>query len=301
MSRINLDLQALAAFLEVAQAASFRAAAERLHLSAPALSRRIARLEETLGVRLFERTTRKVTLTAAGRSFIEQARDALDALERAALGIREVSRQHTGLVTIACVPTATFSLIPRMLRLFSDRLPGVRFRLLDANESQVERHVIEGEADFGIGFLDRPLPEVDFTALAADPYVAAVHRSHPLAGRKRLLWEQLRGERLISVSRASGNRAYVDALLERNEQAGEVFLEVNRVSTVLSLTQARLGVGLVPRMAVPPDHPDLTTIALGGPAVQRTVGVMVRHGLPLKPVPQLALDLLLQAGFGGEG
>ncbi len=295
MARINLDFQAMAAFIEVAEAASFRVAAERLHLSAPALSRRIARLEETLGVRLFDRTTRRVTPTAAGRAFVAQARDAMDALERAALGIHEVSRQHTGVVTIACVPTATFWLIPRMLRLFAEQLPGVRFRLLDASESEVERQVIAADADFGLGFLERPVPDLDFTPLVADPYVAAVHRSHPLAARKRLGREQLRHERLIAVSRASGNRAYVEALLARHDLAGQVALEVNRVATVLSLVQARVGIGLVPRMAVAGDHPDLVAIPLAGPPVQRVVGVMVRHGVQLQPVPRLALDLLVQA------
>lgn len=295
MSRINLDLQELSAFVEVAECASFRAASERLHLSAPALSRRIDKLERTLGARLLERTTRRVALTPAGRAFVDPARDALDALERAALGLQETSRLRSGKVTIACVPSTTFTLVPRMLRLFAERLPGVQFRLLDSTEAQVTQHVIAGEADFGIGFMQRRAPEVDFTPLSRDPYVVAVPRGHALAGRKRIGWARLQKERLITVSRASGNRPYVDQLLQSAGDLPPVFIEVNRVSTVLSLVEARLGLGLVPRMSLPETHPGLVGVALEGASVERTIGVMARHGAPLKPVPRLALDLLLES------
>ncbi len=293
MSRINLDFQELAAFIEVAECASFRAASQRLHLSAPALSRRIDKLERTLGVRLFERTTRSVALTPAGRAFVAPAREALDTLERAALGIQEVSHVRRGKVTIACVPSTTFTLVPRLLRVLAERLPGIQFRLLDTTEGQVIQHVVAGEADFGIGFMHRSAPEIDFTALTRDPYVAAVPRSHPLATQPRLAWSRLQKERLITVSRASGNRPYVDQLIRAAGEMPPVAIEVNRVSTVLSLVEARLGVGLVPRMSLPGNHPDIVGIPLQGPGVQRTIGVMVRHGTPLKPVPRLALDMLL--------
>lgn len=302
MPRINLELQELAAFIEVVERASFRAASQQLHLSAPALSRRIDKLERTLGVRLLERTTRRVALTPAGRAFVDPAREALDALERAALGIQEVSRVRRGKVNIACVPSTTITLVPAMLRLFAERMPGVQFRLLDTTEDQVTHHVVSGAADFGIGFMGRKTPEIDFTPLSQDAYVVAVPRSHALASRKRLGWERLRKERLITVSRVSGNRPYVDRLLQGAGELPPVFIEVNRVSTVLSLVQARLGLGLVPQMALPPDHPDIAGIPLEGRSVERTIGVMVRHGSTLKPVPQLALDLLLgSAGLKNGG
>lgn len=295
MSRINLELQELAAFIEVVERSSFRAAAQELHLSAPALSRRIDKLERTLGVRLLERTTRRVSLTPAGRAFVSPAREALDALERAALGIQEVSRVRRGKVSIACVPSTTITLVPQMLRVFAERLPGVQFRLLDTAEDQVTHNVISGAADFGIGFMGRKTPEIDFTPLRQDSYIVAVPRGHALATRRQLGWDRLRKERLITVSRVSGNRPYVDQVLRGAGELPPVFIEVNRVSTVLSLVQARLGLGLVPRMALPEDHPDIIGIALEGKRVERTIGVMVRHGTTLKPVPQLALELLFDS------
>jgi len=104
MARINFDLQQLQAFLAVAERNSFRAAAEAIHLSPPALSRRIDKLETILGVKLFNRTTREVELTSLGRVFLERARTALDDLEAAMLGISEVSATRSGSVSVACVP-----------------------------------------------------------------------------------------------------------------------------------------------------------------------------------------------------
>ena len=106
MARINFDLQQLQAFVAVAERGSFRAAADHINLSAPALSRRIDKLETILGARLFNRTTRDVELTPLGRIFLERARTALDDLESAMLGIADIATHRGGRVTVACVPSA---------------------------------------------------------------------------------------------------------------------------------------------------------------------------------------------------
>src|SRR5688500_12118547 len=103
---MNFDLADLRALVAVAELGSFHAAADTLHLSPPALSRRIQKLEDVLGVRLFERTTRYVRLTVTGREFSGKARTLLDDLESALLGIQEVAAMRTGEVTVACVVSA---------------------------------------------------------------------------------------------------------------------------------------------------------------------------------------------------
>ena len=115
MSRINFDLQQLQAFVAVAERGSFRAAAEQIHLSAPALSRRIDKLETILGARLFNRTTRAVELTSMGRVFLERARAALDDLEFAILGISDIAASSSGRLTVACVPSAAIHFLPSVL------------------------------------------------------------------------------------------------------------------------------------------------------------------------------------------
>src|SRR5918994_2196133 len=112
--RINLaDLQA---FVGVAELGSFRAAADSVNVSQPALSRRIEKLEDALGVRLFDRTTRRVSLTAIGRDFSRKARSLMDDLQNSPLAIRDIAATQAGEVTVACVPSAVYYSLPEVIR-----------------------------------------------------------------------------------------------------------------------------------------------------------------------------------------
>ena len=115
---MNFDLSDLRAFVASADFGSFRAAADSLNISPSALSRRVEKLESALGVRLFERTTRKMELTVAGRSFVEKARNVLAELESSLFGMEDLGRRLTGLVTIACVPSAVSFFLPNALKAY---------------------------------------------------------------------------------------------------------------------------------------------------------------------------------------
>src|SRR5688572_17788391 len=134
---MNFDLADLRGFVAVAKLGSFRAAAEELHLSQPALSRRIEKLEDALGVRLFHRTTRKVDLTAVGREFSQRANDLLSGLEESLLGIRDVSSRVTGEVTVACIPSAIRFFLPALLKDYHQRFPGIVVRVIDQGANDV--------------------------------------------------------------------------------------------------------------------------------------------------------------------
>src|SRR3954470_13931480 len=101
---MNLDLADLRAFVVVADLRSLRYAAEAIHLSQPALSRRVEKLEDALGVRLFDRDTRNVELTTVGRDFVRKARTLLDDLDAMLMGVRDVAANRWGQVTLACIP-----------------------------------------------------------------------------------------------------------------------------------------------------------------------------------------------------
>ncbi|HAZ98043.1 MAG TPA: LysR family transcriptional regulator, partial [Halomonas sp.] len=120
-----LDLQA---FILVAELGTFHEAAQRLHLSQPALTRRIQKLEELLEVELLERTTRRTRLTPIGADFLPRARRMLEEYESSILGIRELVTHQKGTVTIACLPTAAFYFLPSVIRVFSEAWPGIRIR-----------------------------------------------------------------------------------------------------------------------------------------------------------------------------
>src|SRR5689334_1652638 len=134
---MNFDLADLRAFVAVVRLGSFRAAADELHLSQPALSRRIEKLEGALGVRLLHRTTRKVEATAVGREFSTRATELLDGLDESLIGIRDVAGRVTGEVTVASIPSAIRYFLPRILADYHRRFPGILVRVIDQGAHDV--------------------------------------------------------------------------------------------------------------------------------------------------------------------
>ena len=285
MARINYDFHELRSFVAVAELGSFRAAADELSISAPALSRRVERLETMLGTRLLERTTRRVSLTNVGRNFLEHARAALDELEGATLAITEMAAQRVGLVTLACVPSTVYYFLPEVLKTFTLKFPRIRVRIIDESANEVLTSVIDGRADFGLNFIGAQEPGIEFSPLYRESFVLAVRRDSPLAGRRRVTWSEIRDLPFVSVARTSGNRLLLDVALAKSGIRVNSQYEVSHISTLLGLVEAGLGVAAVPRLAMPTDtkHPTLAAIELTKPTVERTVGLISRHGRTLSP------------------
>ncbi|MDB5850630.1 MAG: transcriptional regulator, LysR family [Rhodoferax sp.] len=295
MARINFDLQQLEAFIAVAERGSFRAAAEHIHLSPPALSRRIDKLEGILGARLFNRTTREVELTPLGRVFVERARAALDDLESAMLGITDLAASRSGRVTVACVPSAAIHFLPSVVKTFAERYPMIRIRVIDEAASQVLASVVAGESDFGISFMGSQMPDVEFEPIHTDPFVLAMPLAHRLAQRKSVDWRELDSERLIAVARTSGNRQLLDDALAKAGINPAYRFEVSHIATLLGMVQAGLGLAAVPRMALPAAHATLTGVVLKGPAVSRVLGLATRRGASLRAPAKMFHDHLRSA------
>lgn len=297
MQRINFSLQELQAFVAVAERSSFRAAADDMHLSQPALSRRIESLESVLGARLLERTTRRVCLTNVGRVFLERARGAIDELEDAVLSIGDLAVQRGGLVTVACVPSVAYYFLPSVIHDFTERFPRIRIRIIDETANTVLNSVVTGRADFGISFFGTQEPDVDFKAVLRESFVLAVRNDHPLATRRSVSWEELGQERFMTVSKESGNRLLIDDALAKSGKRTVSTFEVSHVMTLLGLVEAGLGVAAVPQLAMPlAGHATLVGIKLSHPRVTRTLGLISRRGRPLAPAAEQLYALIRQAG-----
>ena len=295
MARINFDLQQLQAFVAVAERGSFRAGADHIHLSAPALSRRIDKLETILGARLFNRSTRDVELTPLGRVFLDRARAALDDLESAMLGISDIAASRSGRVTVVCVPSAAIYFLPSVVGSFSERYPLIRIRVIDEAAGPVLASVVSGESDFGISFMGSQVPGVEFDPIHTDPFVLAMPRTHVLAKRRSLAWPDLQSERLIAVARSSGNRQLLDDALAKAGIDPTYRFEVSHIATLLGMVDAGLGLAAVPRLALAPTHPTLVGVALREPVVSRVLGLATRRGAALRPPAKMFHDHLRAA------
>ncbi|MCC8537000.1 LysR family transcriptional regulator [Xanthomonas axonopodis pv. poinsettiicola] len=286
---IKFDLNDLQAFRAVAENGSFRRAAEQIRITQPALSRRIDKLESALNVKLFERTTRKVTLTTVGQAFMPQVERMLDDLDVALMSVADVGSSRMGTVTVACVPSAAYYFMPQAIHGLHQLFPKIRIRLFDASASHVSAAVASGEADFGVSFSGNLAPDVEFEPLLQERYVIACRHDHPLARRVQVTWKEAYGYDYITLDKSSGNRLVLDRALSAFSPDRPSICETRHVTTLIGLVEAGVGIAAVPSIAMPPaPHPLLATVALVEPDVVRNVGILKRRGRTLTPA---ALEL----------
>ncbi len=279
----KFDLPDLQAFTAVANLGSFRAAAQSLNLSQPALSRRIDKLEAALGVKLLERTTRRVQLSNTGREFARKAQGLLDELDATLLGMEDLAAQRSGIVTLACVPSATRYFLPQVLQRFHAQFPRIRVRIHDAHASDVLTAVASGEADFGLNFLGQQEAGMRFKPLLQERFVLACPSTHPLAQQRRVKWADLKDHAYLSVGASSGNRLLIDRALATVRERPQPVFESRHVHTLLGLVEAGLGVAAVPQLAMPAaaSHSSLVGVPLIAPVVRRELGLITARGRSL--------------------
>jgi len=291
---MNIDLPGLQAFASVAYLGSFHRAAESLHISQSALSRRITKLESLVGVRLLDRTTRRVDLTTVGRGFLPQAVRLIEELETAFAGVRDIATRGAGHVTLACAPTPAVQLIPAVIKEYSEKNPANRIRVLDVHANEVLPLVSRGEAEFGITAAVVDDAEIIVEALFRESFVLACRRDHPLARRKTVRWQDLRDHRVIAVGRLSGNQAFIDRGISSAMPLRTWHYEVQHsTSTGLGMAEAGIGVVVVPASALWVNrYPELVSRKLVRPDISRTVNVVRRRGVTLSPAAQEFLALV---------
>ncbi|GAB3645559.1 LysR family transcriptional regulator [Ramlibacter alkalitolerans] len=293
------SLADLRAFVTVGELQSFAAAAQALHLSQPALSRRISHLEETLGVRLFDRTTRSVELTLLGRRFLAQVREVVTQVDRAVQGLQDALLLEEGDVTVGCVFSAVHHFLPPVIRAFREQHPRVMVRIIEEGADEVLASLKQGECDFALNYIGMQDADVEFMPLLKEPYVLACPASHPLARRKSVAWAELAQYPHARVSQASRNRLLIDQALAKLPALPRPVCEVRHVSTLLGLVEIGLAVAVVPQLTLPPAPASVVGIRLEKPSVGRTIGIVQRRGRSLSPAAAAFADLLARAGKRG--
>lgn len=293
---MNFDLGDLRAFVAVVDHGTFAAAAQILNLSQPALSRRVEKLEDALGVKLFDRTKRKVELTAVGRSFSHRARHALNEVENALFGTRDLAERMSGEVVIACVPSTVRYFLPDVIRTYHARYPGIRIRVLDDTATEILTAVTKSNADFGLTYIGTQEPDIDFVPVFEEQFVAACPKNHPLAKKRHVTWADIAQYDYMTVAQGSANRTLIDNALTKLPLRPKWYCEVRHIPALVSLIEAGLGIGVVPRLAMPVSgSSSLASIPITEPTLSRTLGLIHRRGKALTPAAQKFYDLLLES------
>jgi DNA-binding transcriptional LysR family regulator len=274
---MNFKLRQLEGFTAAARSASFSRAAAQVSMTQPAFSQMIRELEATLGVRLFERTTRRVELTDAGRVLLTRVQGPLEELGDAYASVRDIAQGRRGAIVFASLPSVAFEIGTRALAAFQQRNPGIRVRLIEEqNELLIER-VINREVDFGIGTLPRPIEDLQFRELFRDELVVVFRRNHPFAGRRTVAWKDVAAEPLVLLPPKSSVRQLAEIGLTVAGAPREPAFEVANMVTAVRMAHAGLGVTVLPLLSLNAMRmTDLRHARLGEPRPVRKIGIIAR-------------------------
>lgn len=243
-----MELRKLHYFVALAEELHFGRAARRLHITQPPLSMAIHALEQELGVRLFERAPRRVTLTHAGAAFLEQARSLLSRAQEAAELARAAARGAVGRLRVGFMSGSIYTLLPPLLREFSARYPAVQLELRELPMPEQLQQLRRGEIDVGVVRPPVDDAELDSEVVFEEPLVVALPRGHPLARHARIAVRRLANEPFVMFQRRPGLVMH-HLVLRFCLQHGftpRVAQEVAQSHAVVGLVSAGIGVALVP-------------------------------------------------------
>jgi DNA-binding transcriptional LysR family regulator len=250
-----MDVPRLEAFLEIARLGSMRSASRSLHLGQPALSARIATLEDEIGARLFERTKRGVRLTLAGRALLPHAERVMEALEAGRSAVSQVEQGDEGELVIAAASAVNASLVPELLVRLRRYHPGVHVFVHTGTPERIIELVAFGSAQLGLIRETRPIrdPRLIVTALYEEELLLAARPEHPFVAEGPIPISRLGDATLIFFDRGSDDHDLTQTLLKEADVAPYGVIEVDSVDTARRLTARGLGVSLLPSTAVMPE------------------------------------------------
>jgi DNA-binding transcriptional LysR family regulator len=280
---IHLEIRQLRAFVAVAEELSFVRAAKRLNVAQPALSRTIRDIEGRLGVHLFERTTRAVYLTEAGKVFLLEARHTLTQMERAVQLTREAEAGLSGEIRIGYMDFAMYGPMIDLLKTYKRRNPGVKLNLQRRRSDEQSNDLAAHRLDVGFTVRHRFHREVEPLLLTREPLVAVLPRNHRLAKKKRLSIADMADEPFIMGDRDRWQifLPMVEAFCSSVGFAPKISVEANEGAAIFRLVAAGQGVSIYPACA--------RQVAFGGLAVRdfeeeapivETFGIVRRGGYP---------------------
>ena len=253
-----------------------RRAAKELHLTQPALSAQIARLEDDLGTPLFDRGPKGMTLTEAGRTLLPFARETLTRLEDARLALDELRGMQRGQLAIGGGATATTYLLPPLVAKFHAAYPGIRFYVREQPSSGVVAAVLDGDLDLGVVTLpiESSDPRLHVERWVDDELRLIVPAGHPLQNRKRFRWSELDGTPLVLFEAGSAVRAHIDASIEAAGVDSDIVMELRSIESIKQMVAQGIGAAFVSEHALGPDNAGLRCAES---AIRRTLAVIYRR------------------------
>lgn len=285
---IDIGIRHLRAVAAVADAGGYTGAARKLHVAQSSVSRTVLEVEQRLGVRLFERTTRRVHPTVDGEQFLTIARRLLAEFDTAMNHFEGYLSGTRG--SIAALPSLAATMLPHVLAKFRAARPDVAVTVLDGLSQDVLDHVARGSADMAVTVAATVPPTLHARPIAVDRFVCVFPPGHRFAEHSELAWNDLDGEEFVAFDPTSSIRAYVDRILSRHGVRLGSVTQARNVGAVAGLTASGLGVSAVPGLVLPMmTFAEIDSRPLVEPVVERDICLV--HD-PTRPLSRTALALM---------
>lgn len=293
---IRATLQQLRLFEAVARHGNFTRAAEAIHLTQPAVSIQIKRLEETLGVSLFEQMGKKIYLTATGKELYATCKDIFERLTAFEGKLEELRGEVAGPLNLAAVTTAKYFL-PHFLGAFLRRYPKVMPQLKASNRARIVERLDANEDDI---YIMATLPErsdIEIHPFLKDELVMFAHPKHPLARKKKIPLEQLTGERVISRETGSGIRMTFERLLADKGVALEPYMELGSGEAIKQAVMSGMGIAVLSTFSLKLELESkrLVLLDVEGLPIRRSWYAIHRRGKHLTPAALKFIEFLQTA------
>lgn len=293
----NITIKQLKAFVAVAKTSSFAEACELIHLSQPALSIAIKNLEEAVGGKLLERSTRSVLLTPEGSAFFPVAQRLLGDWDTAIDDLQTLLTLRRGKLTIGAIPSFASSLLPPVLKSYRQQFPDLNVVVDDVIAEDVLVNVRSGRLALGVTFEPSDADDMFFEPLFSNHFVAVLPKGHALLAQTTISWRALQRYDVIALQKPSSMRVMIDqALIKYGESPLAPVCETHQLTTIGRMVVSGLGVSVVP------DLSETQMCEMGAecrpivePTITRKIGVIYRKRYPLSVAAKAMVDVMKQS------
>ncbi|WP_311945979.1 LysR family transcriptional regulator [Halomonas piscis] len=288
----NVTARQLEALIAVADLGSFTKASEQLHLSQPSLSQLVRQLEDILGVRLFERTTRRVRLSVAGQEFLPVAERVLTRLERGMQDMQALANGNQGRLSFAALLTVGGNLIPAAMAAFQTRYPNILLEYLEESDEPIYQQVLAGDVDFGVSVRPNNVDEVDFHPIYKDYLYFVCPPHHPLAEADEVSWHQIVEWPFIAMKlRTSLHRLTEQGFAITGRSMAPVQVATYQ-STILGMVANDIGISALPSSMKMMFHRNDVRLIPIRERLHREIGVLTLQRRELSPSAERFITVL---------
>ena len=289
-----MNIRDLVYLTAVAEHRHFGRAAQECHVSQPTLSTQIKKLEETLGVTLFERTNRQVMLTPVGERVVAQARRVLDEVD----GLTRIADEHRdpfgGELRLGIIPTVAPYLLPKVIRPVRTAFSKLRLLITEGQTATVTDLLTAGKLDAVIVALPFDADHCECVELYREPFYFAASRQHPKADRKRITLDDLQNEEVLLLEDGHCLRDQALEICKTHHATENSSYRATSIETLRHLVAADVGITLMPEMAVTPRAAGVKYVRFQKPEPSRRIGLCWRSSSPRDELMRALAQKLVQ-------